>query len=68
MFLVFLKMSLCCSFCVTCSILDYYCTLPVTVIEVDTGKVRNRFGGMGRFNGWVKGRVNGVITHTAGVY
>lgn len=42
--------------------------LQITSAAIEVGgKVRNRFGGMGRFNGWVKGRVNGVITHTAGV-
>jgi len=34
----------------------------VTVIEVDTGKVRDRIGGMGRFNGGLRcGEVSSVI-------
>ncbi len=35
----------------------------IAAIEVDTGKVRDRFGGMGRFKGGLmcKGWVNSVI-------
>jgi len=49
----------------------YYC-VPVVlsntfaaILRYDTGKVRDRCGGMGRFKGRLRceGRVNGVITN-----
>jgi len=43
----------------------YYCVPVVLLLRYDTGKVRDRCGGIGRFKGRLRceGRVNCVITN-----
>ncbi len=39
-----------------------YCKTLLLLLRWDTGKVRDRFGGMGRFKGWVNSVIINVIT------